>query len=242
MNYKQPERLDVLARAFVLGTLSRRARRRFSTLMDTDEEIAAHVYRLEAELSPMAWSLAPVAPSMLVWRRVAKAVRRTQEHADRRGRDGASRWSAIAATLFLGLIGAGYGWWYALQKPSVVVVEVPVEVPINPAVSIVADEDGTSLWVARLYPDLGRARVVVASAPTAQPANDYELWVLRDDGVPVSLGLLPQNGETELTLSTNAVAALEGASTLAVSLEPIGGSTGLVPSGPVLYTAELMAP
>ena len=238
MNYKHPERLDALTRAFVLGTLSRRARRRFSALADSDDDIAAHVYRLEDELSPLAWSLAPVAPSALVWRRIAGLTRRRPDGVPPAHAGSASRWPAVAATLLLGLIGAGYGWWAAVENPAVRIVEVPTE----PAISIVADDNGDALWVARLYPDLGRARVVVATPPDAQSTNDYELWVLGNDGVPVSLGLLPQAGNAELTLSANAVAALDGAITLAVSLEPLGGSTGPIPSGPVLYTGDLLAP
>lgn len=238
MNYKAPERLDALTRAFVLGTLSRRARRRFSALMDADADIAASVYALEKDLSPLAWSLPPVPPSALVWQRIVKAVGAAASQDSGRAAVTVLRWPAIAAALLAGVVVSGYGWWYALEHPPIRTVEVLSE----PAISIIADDDGDSLWVARLYPDQGRARVVVATAPTSQPANDYELWVLRDDGVPVSLGLLPQSGNAELTLSANAIDALGGANTLAVSLEPLGGSPAPVPTGPVLYTGELLAP
>ena len=83
---------------------------------------------------------------------------------------------------------------------------------------------------------------MVAAEPEQQPASDYELWVLRDDGVPVSLGLLPQSGERELSLSPGAIDALGRGELLAVSLEPLGGSPEDVPTGPVLYTAALLAP
>ena len=48
---------------------------------------------------------------------------------------------------------------------------------------------------ARIYGELRRADVLVRKEPEQRQANDYQLWVLRDDGVPVSLGLLPQTGE-----------------------------------------------
>ena len=95
------------------------------------------------------------------------------------------------------------------------------------------------MWIALVYPDLQRADIQVGTAPTAQPTNDYELWILRGDGVPVSMGVLPQIGQTSLDLGADAVAALTTGSTLAVSLEPQGGSPQATPSGPVLYTAPL---
>ncbi|MEX0708146.1 MAG: anti-sigma factor [Woeseia sp.] len=65
---------------------------------------------------------------------------------------------------------------------------------------------------------------------------------LTDAGVPVSLGLLPQSGARTLSLDDAALNALATSSTLAVSLEPLGGSPQPVPTGPVLYTAALLAP
>ncbi|HAN29081.1 MAG TPA: anti-sigma factor, partial [Haliea salexigens] len=64
---------------------------------------------------------------------------------------------------------------------------------------------------------------------------------LTDAGVPVSLGLLPQSGSLTISLGSAERAALERSSTLAVSLEPPGGSPKAVPTGPVLYTAPLLA-
>lgn len=60
--------------------------------------------------------------------------------------------------------------------------------------------------------------------------------------MPVSVGLLPQSGEATLSLSDEALEGLPLTSTVAVSLEPDGGSPEAVPTGPVLYTAALLAP
>ncbi len=76
--------------------------------------------------------------------------------------------------------------------------------------------------------------------PTAQAGRVYELWILRDDGVPVSLGLLPQTGDASLTLSAAAVDGLQRGRTLAVSLEPPGGSPEPAPTGPVLFTTAIV--
>ncbi|NNF66483.1 MAG: hypothetical protein HKM98_03135, partial [Gammaproteobacteria bacterium] len=191
------------------------------------------------KLLPLAWSLEPVQPSELVWQRIVQ-----QTGMNRRGRKATtSRWSAVAAALSVALVAVTIAWWQErIQPPEVVIETVTETVPAEPAIGVVEDEAGNALWVARIYAGLRRAEVVVQTTPTRHRANDYELWILRDDGVPVSLGLLPQTGEASLTLDDDAVDALQRGSVLAVSLEPPGGSPEPVPTGPVLFTAALLAP
>ena len=239
MNYRDPDTLEALAREFVLGTMSRRARRRFGRLFDEDEAVAAAVYAEEERLLGLGWTLPPVTPSEFVWRRIARqaGLGRT------RRQQTAAPWRSVAAAALLGMVVSTTAWWQERLQPPEIVVETVVETTaLEPTVSVVADTDGNTLWVARVYPDLGRADVTVSTAPEARRANDYQLWVLGGDGAPVSIGLLPQTGERQLDLSPTAVAALETGELLAVSLEPLGGSPLATPTGPVLYTAALLAP
>ena len=244
MNYHDSKMLNALAQRFVLGTMSRRARRRFGRLVDEDQQIAAGVYSLEEKLLPMAWSLQPVAPSDLVWRRITRQAgigvgTPRQPSAPKT----TMRWPLLAASLSVALIASMFGWWQERQQPADVIIETITEhVPLEPTIGIIEDEAGSPLWVARIYGDVQRVDVSVRTEPEQKTSNDYQLWVLRDDGVPVSLGLLPQTGERSLTLAANAVAALERGTALAVSLEPVGGSLSALPSGPVLYSAALLAP
>jgi anti-sigma-K factor RskA len=243
MNYLEPRRLEALSERFVLGTMSRRARRRFSRLVDEEAAAAASVHRLEAMLLPSAWSLEPVQPSALVWPRIVRAAGIGESPLAPRGDKRRAPWRAVAAGLSLALIATSLGWWQATQKPPEIVTRTVVEtVPLEPAVGVISDEEGQALWVARLYPDLQRIDVVVQQRPADEPDKDYQLWVLREDGVPVSLGLLPKSGEATLSLGDIALDGLERGNTLAVSLEPLGGSPEDVPTGPVLYTAAFFAP
>ena len=237
MNYRDPERIDVLARQFVLGTMTRRARRRFDRLIDEDSRIADRVLALEEELLPLAWSLEPVQPSDLVWRRIARQIGTGKGASDIHKRT--NRWPLAAAAMFIGLMVSTFGWWRQGTQPPQVIVET---VPTDPSIGVLADADGNTLWVARIYPDLQRADVAVETPPGSQPANDYQLWILRGDGVPVSMGLLPQAGDRQLDLTPGAVDALASGNVLAVSLEPLGGSPQVVPTGPVVYTAALLNP
>ncbi len=244
MTYRDAKTLEALTRQFVLGTMSRRARRRFSRMVDEDNEIAASVYALEEKLLPMAWSMKPVVPSELVWRRISRQAGFGASHRQQPGGPAApNRWPIVAATLVAALLLSTFGWWQEWARPPEVLVETVTEtVPLEPVISVVADDQRNAIWVARIYSDLQRVDVSVANEPDQHAANDYELWVLREDGVPVSLGLLPQSGKRQLALTANAVDALQRGNLLAVSLEPAGGSPSDTPTGPVLYTAALLAP
>ena len=74
---------------------------------------------------------------------------------------------------------------------------------------------------------------------SVEAARDLELWAIPSDGKPISLGLLPGSGKGRIQLSTAQQALLTKPLTLAVSLEPRGGSPTGQPTGPVLYQGQL---
>jgi anti-sigma-K factor RskA len=130
-----------------------------------------------------------------------------------------------------------------VQRPPEVLVETVREpVPDPASVAVVNDESGNPIWVARVYFESERLELRVNTAPEPVSEKDYELWALMDDGTPISLGLLPQSGDASRALDARSLAALRRSSTLAVSLEPAGGSPQPVPTGPVVYTAVMLAP
>ncbi|MDE2037235.1 MAG: anti-sigma factor, partial [Pseudomonas sp.] len=65
------------------------------------------------------------------------------------------------------------------------------------------------------------------------------LWAIPAGGKPISLGLLPVSGNGRIQLSKEHQALLTAPLTLAVSLEPQGGSPTGQPTGPVLYQGQL---
>jgi anti-sigma-K factor RskA len=242
MNYLRPEICERLTERYVLGTMPWRARRRFDRVVDENEFARSLVYELEATLLPGIWSLPPVLPSDLVWRRIARDIGFGRVSIQRGRR---SAWPGLAAALAMATIFSLLGWWQAYQKPPETVIETVVEmrteiVPLEPAAAVINDADGNILWLALVYDDMNRADIEVLMRPEVQADKDYELWILDGSGVPASMGLLPQSGDGSLSLDSKAVAALQTGNTLAVSLEPLGGSPEAAPTGPVLFTAALL--
>ncbi|HZD52627.1 MAG TPA: anti-sigma factor [Woeseiaceae bacterium] len=243
MKLDDAQLIELLAQRYVLGTQRGGARRRFARLIDARPDIRRAVDYWEERLAPLAWSLEPIRPSDLAWQRICRelGIGGSGGHSKPRTRSGF--WPALAAAFALIAVVTAAGWWRAARQPPEVVTRTVVErVPEAVAVALVADAENQPLWLTRIAPD-SAALTVRALGDIAVPAEkDYELWAVTDAGIPVSLGLLPRTGSRTLTLGAAALDAIERSSTLAVSLEPEGGSPEAVPTGPVLYTAALLAP
>ena len=83
----------------------------------------------------------------------------------------------------------------------------------------------------------GRLASVVSGVDAGPRA--VELWVIPADGKPRSLGVLAQGRPGWRTAPEGATRALQAGVTLAVSLEPMGGSPTGSPTGPVILTGKL---
>ena len=79
------------------------------------------------------------------------------------------------------------------------------------------------------------------SSAKIEQNRSLEMWVIPSDGKPVSLGVVPAGGDGEIRLSRAQKALIGESITLAISLEPEGGSPTGRPTGPVLYQGVLTA-
>src|SRR5437773_4681395 len=68
MNYLLPERLELLAREYALGTLAGPARRRFERLLRQAPSALRAVGAWQERLSGLAGAVPPMQPSESVWR------------------------------------------------------------------------------------------------------------------------------------------------------------------------------
>jgi anti-sigma-K factor RskA len=222
MRYDNPQLLDALARDYVVGTLRGRARARFARVLAASLPARRAVLDWERRLAPLARAVPRAEPPPHVWRGIEAAIGRAP-----RAR-GAGWWPALAASLAaLALL---FGGLYLGQQPR---VDQPRYV------SVITDQATGPVWLLQAF--TAELRVSTVN-PRPEPAgNSYELWMLPDGGLPpVSLGLIPGTGNAALPLSAQALAVLAQTMTLAVSLEPAGGSPTGAPTGPVIFTAPLL--
>jgi anti-sigma-K factor RskA len=220
MRYDNPPLLDALAREYVLGTLHGRARARFAHVVAASLPARRAVLGWEKQLAPLARAVPAAEPPPHVWDGIATAIGTRGARPTRR----TGIWPALAAGLaaLAGLFGGLY-------------VSQPEQAQY---VAVISDQT-TPIWVLQAFTE--ELRVNTVNARPIPAANSYELWMLPGGGAPpVSLGLLPASSNALLPLDAPAHAVLAQTATLAVSLEPAGGSPTGAPTGPVLFTAPLL--
>jgi len=269
MRYDDPNLMSLLAGEYVLGTLTRRARKRFDALLASRPRMRALVAEWEERLAALNRGVAPVAPPARVWERLAEQLGFSTASA-RAGRGQLVFWRAVAAALAIAAVALGVERLW-LAAPRMASFEEQVAAERDNARQLEQQMAQSQENAARLQRELEAAqqslaapalvsivaepggkplwlvklsertlRVTAVGAAKEQPGKSYELWMLPESGNPVSLGLLPQRGDQSLVLSDAQFAALARASAVAVSLEPEGGSPTGLPTGPVLYSAPLL--
>jgi anti-sigma-K factor RskA len=75
---------------------------------------------------------------------------------------------------------------------------------------------------------------LTALSGEAVPDKDFELWYIKGDEPAVSMGVIPVDQRTEITLPPEAKAKFAEGIVLAVTLEQKGGSPTGVAQGPIV--------
>jgi anti-sigma-K factor RskA len=224
MRYDNPRLLDALAREYVLGTLHGPARARFARVLIASVPARRAVLNWERHLAPLARGVPAVEPPPHVWANIEATVGSRAQRPTR----GAGLWQALAAGL--AVLALLFGGLYLGQGPRIEQARY---------VAVITDQATGPVWLLQAF--TAELRVSTITARPEPAGNSYELWMLPDGGAaPVSLGLIPGAGNAALPLSAQALGVLAQTSTLAVSLEPAGGSPTGAPTGPVIFTAPLL--
>ena len=225
MRYDDPQLLEALAREYVLGLLPARSRARFARVLSFSLVARRAVTAWERRFAPLAAAVRPVEPPESAWTGIETALGLRAAPRVR----AAGIWPALAAAL--ALVAVLFAGLYFSQQPS---VERPAYV------SVVTDAATGPVWLLQAFTEARALRVSTVNPRPAPAGSSYELWMLPDGGNPVSLGLLPEMGAAQLGLNAAQLGVLTRTMTLAVSVEPAGGSPTGLPTGPVILTAPLI--
>ena len=232
----------ILAAECALGLLDGDEKARADRRLEEDPEFAALVSEWERRFAGLAAGLPEIAPPADVKRRIDAALFEEAEAPNaaranappRRASPLSSYWRNIAFWRFAaaGLAASLVATVLALY--AVVRQSAPTGVPA-PLIAVLTTPDAPSLLVE--IDDAGR-RVTVAPFDLADVADDNfpetELWLIPAGASPRSLGLINPDG-AELSLSAfNAEYARRVGASIAVSLEPAGGSPTGAPTGPII--------
>lgn len=231
---KTPERIEALAAEYVLGSLHGSARRRFERWMISSVRVREEVWFWEEKLGHLGSRVEDRSPPQSVWKNIEarlwpgdlETVNNTVAANDSGGRWLLPGWSLMATAAALIL--------------AVVLIQQPDPQPDQRLSGAIVQADLTDpLWLVSGSDTERRLKLRPVAATAAQQGKDYELWIVPQDGQPVSLGVIPVGNTYQVTLDDRTRALLASSKTLAISLEPVGGSPTGAPTGPILHVAKL---
>lgn len=237
----------MLAAEYVLGTLDGAARQRFRRLLRQDPALRREVVFWETRFAQLGLDLSPVKPPARVWAglraRIGKPLPQTP--------------------------GAKFPWWErinlwraAFAVSSAVAVALLVVLLLIPApkrpgtappspyasegsqeyMSLIRNRQHNPLWLFTANIKTGTMSVHVMRGYSVPQGKALELWILpaQKGKGPMPVGMIPKSGVHRGAMPRKMWDALKSAHTLAVSLEPAGGSPTGEPTGPVLFEAPIL--
>ena len=222
--------VDLTAAEYALGVLDGHDYTRARDRVASDAHFAREVALWEDRLAGLIDEVAEAAPSPAMWPRIERRVQGAGNVVDLQLRRRLSRWrmsagmaTAVAASLALALM------WPKPPPPPRPVLAAPAPV----LTARLAGPSGPPAFVAVLDPN--RHEIVLTPAAIAvSPGRSPELWLVPAKGKPISLGVGTFDHAVRLKPSVAV-----GADTLAVSIEPLGGSPTGQATGPIVAIGKL---
>lgn len=231
---------EILAAEYVLGTLEADERTVYASVLTYDQEKRALVAEWEARLAPLGTAVPEVEPPRTVWNRIVDTLFGTPEvpplrivegglGADETARLHRSRNFWRGFSLATGALAATLAIFVARQ-------EILRRWGSEPSYLAVVNRGGDEpALIVRV--DLAKGQVFVRPVSTEVPAGkSLELWYIGAGKAPVSMGLVDRDiGRVPLPEGAKVEKA-----TFAVTVEPEGGSPTGGPTGPIVYSGQLI--
>ena len=215
------------AAEYVLGVLGGAERRAFEQRLAQEPALRDEVQYWERRLGVLASEVAPVEPPPAVWSGIEGALGGKPANPGGIWHSLAFwRWAAIGSA--------------AVAAASVAALVVVSRAPTS-APTLVAKLDvssGQAGFVAAVDAARGGLTIVPASVTNVNQ-RVLELWLIAPGDKPRSLGLIEAGRPVHVNLPADLIPRLGTDVTLAVSLEPPGGSPTGQPTGPVIANGKL---
>lgn len=240
MTTQNPESGDsrrdqVIAGEYVLGVLSAEDRRKVEARIVLDRGFAAMVQHWQSNLSPFDEVYEPVAPPPKVLAAVERRL--FAEHAVA-GASKVSFWNSLALWRVLTLASVA-GLITVAAFNSGMMTPARQDKPL--VAELAGDASATINLLAQYDRGSGTLKITPVAAKQAE-AKSLELWLIEGSNAPKSLGILPQTGEGEMIVPPEMRSEFGEGVTLAVSVEPFGGSVSGAPTGAVVAVGKTRLP
>jgi anti-sigma-K factor RskA len=218
------DELDVLAGLFVLGTVEPEIAAEIAAALEENDELRQAVGRWQQRLAPLDRLVPKAEPPAELWQTIEARLPQASapviqlQRRLRGWRFTAIGTAAIAATLAL----------FITLRPAPTPDYLAVLTPLT--------GDASLHFVAEANRS-GRLTVLAVGKPVIASNQSFELWSIAGNQPARSLGVIPPAGHYSGQLPANPGDGL----TIAISLEPLGGSPTGQATGPVLFAGKLVA-
>lgn len=243
---------EALAAEYALGVLDPADRRAAEDLVATDASFAAMVARWRGELTPLVETAPSVTPPANLWDRIEREIAppaRTYEAPAPLMAQKPSLWANLAFWRGLSFATAGAAAVFAALLVSPQTAPTPTAAEPEPsfqqavtepmAAAPIAMEGGASLLAASYDPSHRQFIVTPTGKYELQSSQVLELWIIVGDKAPRSLGVIDAANPRAYAMPEDVRADLAAGATLAVSIEPTGGSPTGAPTGAVIASGKL---
>ena len=234
--------LDIDAGEYVLGTLDAAERAAFSERLRVDAKARTAVSTWESRFADLDDAITPIVPPQSVWLGIERLVGQPEAklHPFKVISGGGKVVPAAA-----GLLASRNRWRMGALVSGAVAAVLAVfvadrtmrDVAPETLAYVAAVNRGGDKPALLVRVDLRTRQVFVRPVAAETPAGkSLELWYIGSGEAPRSMGVIDAGPET-LQLPKGGKA---DATTFAVSVEPAGGSKTGAPTGPVVYSGQLI--
>lgn len=213
----------ILAAEYVLGLVDEHTRQLLDKRLNEDEAFAKQVWHWQKAFSGVDAITPDSVPSPEIWQKI---VHKLQQDKAKPVTLRPATWLgwALAAAL------AGVLIFTYVQKPDTSSLMRPI--------AILSGSQSNSQFVVSLDKSAGVMQVVALNT-TLPEAKNLQLWLIKGDSPPRSIGLITHQERNDFQLPSGLI---DNQTTLAISLEPVGGSRLKGPSGPVVFMGKVDLP
>ncbi len=221
------DRDKLLAAEYVLGVLGAAERRELERRLSQEPALAAEVAFWEERLTGLTDAVAPVSPPVAAWSRIETAIGAAPRPP--------SVWQSLTFWRSFAIVSA------TLAAASIAALAYIGLVPgaRAPLLATLSGSAGQPNFVATVTAT-GNTLVIVPAALLTNDPRAFELWLIpTGETRPRSLGLIQPGQPIRLDIPSDLAGRVTPDATLAVSLEPPGGSPTGLPTGPVIAAGKL---
>jgi anti-sigma-K factor RskA len=222
-----PDDATPLAAEYVLGVLGKSDRVGFEQRLAAEPALRSEVEYWEQRLGVLASEISAIEPPRETWAKIEATLKTASET---RGGIWNSlsfwRWAAIGSA--------------AVAAASIAVLVTTTTAPVSRSTLIAKlnVDGGQAGFVAAIDPARNGLTIVPASVTSASQ-RALELWLIAPGDKPRSLGLIEPGRAMHINLPADIIQRVTTDATLAVSIEPPGGSPTGQPTGPVIANGKL---